>query len=135
MAVQRRPMVVVESARPDAREAIVRSLRAAGLDVTTCPGPAQLHGDGCPLVETADCSLTARADAVVHDLDLDDPDSREVLASLRARYERLPVVVEATTAAVRRHRELLEGCTVIPPYSSEYLAEVVQGVIASTVPA
>lgn len=130
-----RPMVVVESARPEAREAIVRSLRAAGLAVTTCAGPAHLHGDGCPLVETADCSLLARADAVVHDLDLEDPASREVLLSLRARYEHLPVVVEATTASARRHRELLEGCTVVPPYSTEHLAEVVREAVHGAVPA
>lgn len=130
-----RPMVVVESARPEAREAIVRSLRAVGLDVTTCPGPAHLHGDGCPLVATADCSLLARVDAVVHDLDLDDAVSREVLSSLRARYEHLPVVVEATTAAARRHRDLLEGCTVVPPYSSEHLAEVVRELVGIPVPA
>lgn len=126
-----RPLVVVESGRPGAREAMVASLRNVGFDVATCPGPRQLHAGGCPLVETSDCAQVARASAVIHDLDLDDPDDREVLLTLRARYPQLPVVVEVPTASARRHDDILEGCTVVPPYSSDHLAEVVRDVVAS----
>lgn len=126
-----RPLVVVESARPAAREAMVRSLHEAGFDVTTCAGPHHLHAGGCPLIETSDCSQVSRAQAVVHDLDLDDPDDREVLLTLRARYPQLPVVLEAPTTMARRHADILEGCTVVPPYSSDHLAEVVAGVVAT----
>ncbi len=124
-----RPLVVVESGRPDAREAIVRSLREVGMDVATCPGPRQLHAGGCPLVETTDCPQVRKASAVVHDLDLDDPDDREILLTLRARYPQLPVVLELPTAVARRHEDLLEGCTVVPPFSSEYLAAAVRDVV------
>lgn len=124
-----RPLVVVESARPGAREAMVRSLHEAGFDVTTCAGPNHLHAGGCPLVETSDCPQVGRASAVVHDLDLDDPADQEVLLTLRARYPELPVVVETPTTAARRHAELLAGCTVVPPYSPDHLAEVVRAVV------
>ncbi len=124
-----RPLVVVESGRPEAREAMVRSLREVGLDVATCPGPRQLHAGGCPLVETSDCPQVRRASAVVHDLDLDDPDDREILLTLRARYPELPVVVEMPTAAALRHEDLLEGCTVVPPFSSDSLAAAVRDVV------
>lgn len=124
-----RPLVVVESGRPEAREAMARSLRAVGFDVACCPGPHQLHGGGCPLVETSDCSQVERASAVVHDLDLDDPDDREILLTLRARYPQLPVVVEMPTAAALRHGDLLEGCTVVPPFSSDSLAAAVRDIV------
>ena len=124
-----RPLVVVESARPGAREAMVRSLHEQGFDVSTCAGPRSLHAGGCPLVETSDCPQVGRASAVVHDLDLDDVEDREVLLTLRARYPELPVVVEATHQALRQHRELLEGCVVVPPFSSEHLAEVVSATV------
>lgn len=124
-----RPLVVVESGRHEAREAMVRSLREVGFDVATCPGPRQLHAGGCPLVDTSNCPQVERASAVVYDLDLDDPDDREILLSLRARYPQLPVVVELPTGAARRHDDLLEGCTVVPPFSSDVLAAVVRGVV------
>lgn len=123
-----RPMVVVESGRPGAREAMVRSLHEAGFDVTTCAGPRVLHAGGCPLVETSDCPAVGRASAVIHDLDLDDADDREVLLTLRARYPQLPVVVETPTASALRHADVLDGCTVVPPYSPDHLAEVVASV-------
>lgn len=66
---------------------------------------------------------------MVDDLDLDDPDGREILLTLRTRYPQLPVVVELPTAAIRRHDDLLEGCTVVPPFSSDVLAAVVRGVV------
>ena len=124
-----RPLVVVESARPGAREAMVRSLHEQGFDVTTCAGPHSLHAGGCPLVETADCPQVGRASAVVHDLDLDDAVDREVLLTLRARYPGLPVVVEATYHQSHAHAEDLEGCTVVPPFSMDHLAEVVRGTV------
>lgn len=130
-----RPMVVVESGRPDAREAMVRSLDAAGFEVTTCPGPHQLYGGGCPLLESSDCFQVERASAVVHDLDLEDPTSREVLLTLRERYSHLPIVVEVPTAIARRHHELLDGCIVVPPFSPDHLAEVVQQVVHEALPA
>lgn len=124
-----RPLVVVESGRPAAREALARSLREVGFDVSSCPGPHQLHGAGCPLLETSDCSQVERASAVVHDLDLDDPDDREILLTLRARYPQLPVVIELPTDAARRHDDLLEGCTVVPPFSPDHLAAAVRDVV------
>lgn len=135
MQLSDRPMVVVESGRPEAREAMVRSLDAAGFDVTTCPGPHHLYGGGCPLLESSDCFQVERASALVHDLDLEDPTSREVLLTLRERYSHLPIVVEASTAVARRHHELLDGCTVVPPFSPEHLAGVVQQVVRADVPA
>ncbi len=125
-----RPLVVVESDRPGAREAMVRSLDEAGFDVATCAGPHHLRAGGCPLVESTDCPQVGRASAVVHDLDLDDPDDREVLLTLRARYPALPVVLEASTATARRHADLLDGCTVVPPFSPDRLAEVVHATVA-----
>jgi DNA-binding NtrC family response regulator len=125
------PMVVIESARPGAREAMAGSLQALGFEVTTCAGPRGLHAGGCPLVETTDCPQVARAAAVVHDLDLDDPDDREVLLSLRARYPGLPVVLETPTATARRHADILEDCVVVPPYSPDHLAEVVRDAIGA----
>lgn len=124
-----RPLVLVESNRPGAREAMVASLEDAGFDVATCAGPHALHAGGCPLLETTDCPIAERASAVIHDLDLDDPDDREVLLTLRARYPRLPVVVETSTATARRHADTLADCVVVPPYSPTRLTEVVRGAI------
>lgn len=124
-----RPKVVVESARFESRTALVSSLEAAGFDVETCAGGRHMHTGACPLVETSDCTLVAGASAVVHDLDLEDPDDREVLLTLRARYPDLPVVVETPTRTAQRYAAELQGCTVVPPYSSEHLAEVVRGAV------
>ncbi len=124
-----RPLVVVESARPGAREDMVASLHAQGFDVTTCVGPHHLHAGGCPLVETSDCPQVGRASAVVHDLDLDDAEDREVLLTLRARYPQLPVVVEASVPAARRHADVLADCVVVPPFSFDHLAEVVRATV------
>lgn len=121
-----RPKVVVESARFEARAALVTSLEAEGFDVETCAGGRHMHTGTCPLVETSDCALVADASAVVHDLDLDDPDDREVLLTLRARYPRLPVVVETSTRSAQRYAAELEGCTVVPPYSADHLAAAVR---------
>ena len=128
-AAGERPMVVVESSRFEARADMVRSLEAEGFDVMTCAGPAMMHTGTCPLVETSDCALVADASAVVHDLDLEDPGDREVLLTLRARYPQLPVVVEASTRTAQRYAAELEGCTVVPPYSTEYLASAVRDVV------
>jgi DNA-binding NarL/FixJ family response regulator len=126
-----RPMVVVESSRFEARADMVRSLEAEGFEVMTCAGPAMMHTGTCPLVETSDCALVADASAVVHDLDLENDDDREVLLTLRARYPDLPVVVEASTRTAQRFASDLEGCTVVPPYSSERLAAAVREVVAT----
>lgn len=120
-----RPLVVVESCRPEARDLTIRRLFEAGFEVVACPGPRHLHAGGCPLVETGDCPQAGRASAVVHDLDLDDPEDREVLLTLRARYPQLPIVVEATDLAALDHIDLLEGCAVVPPDRVDQLAQMV----------
>jgi DNA-binding NarL/FixJ family response regulator len=123
-----RPFVVIESSRTAASDALVASLVREGFDVATCAGPRNV-GD-CPLVTTTDCHLVERADAVIHDLDLDDPVDRDVLWMLRSRYPELQVIVETSTDNARRHQDDLAGCIVVPPYSPDHLAEVVAEVVA-----
>jgi len=123
-----RPFVVIESSRTAASDSLVAALVREGIDVASCAGPR--HVGDCPLVTTTDCHLVGRADAVIHDLDLDDPVDRDVLWMLRTRYPELQVIVEASTDSARKHRRELDGCVVVPPYSPEHLAEVVAGVVA-----
>lgn len=128
-----RPLVIVENGRSDAREAQAKSLTRAGFEVATCPGPHGLASPGCPLVSAGDCLLVDSAAAVVYDLDLDDPLDRDVLISMRARHPETPVILELSTAMARRHHHLLEGCTVVPPFSPESLGAAVHAAIGAAV--
>jgi DNA-binding NtrC family response regulator len=125
----RRPRVVIENPRGGALAAQAAALEAAGYDVTTCEGP-DTHP--CPVLDGQPCEYLEDADVVVYDLDLDDPQHRDVLTSVRERYPRLPVVVEATTHTAREHARDLAPCTVVVPYSMEHVSEAVSEALAST---
>ena len=118
--------VLIENARGDARRAQQDDLVAGGFDVTTCAGPGRLAGDpGCDLVTTGGCALVEAADVLLYDLDLDEPTDREVLRAVRRMRPELPVVVEVPGDTARRHRDVLEGCTVVMPYSPARVRQAV----------
>ncbi len=129
-----RPHVVVENPRRSAGLAQAEALEAAGYGVTYCPGPSALAGGICPAVDGVGCPLVAGADAVLYDLDLDDPHSRDVLIRLRHGYPDTQIVVEVPGDVVRENPELLQGCHVVMPYDMERLVQAVGDALAHPVP-
>lgn len=116
--------VVIEHRDVGAAEATAAELRAAGVDATVCAGPEGLS-TRCPLLVGGSCELVAEADAVLFDLDLDDPEERMVLEELRVRYPGKAVVVEASERDARTHAAMLEGLRVVLPFSPERLRDAV----------
>ncbi len=125
------PRVLIESPDPVAAARQMRLLREAGVDAEVCRGPHRLPQVGCPLLTEGTCAPLTRADAVLFDLDVDDPVAREVLAVLRLRHAALPVVAEVPTETARRHAEALAGCVVVPPVSDEHLVAAVVDALAA----
>ena len=128
-----RPHVVVENPRRSAGFAQTEALEAAGYDVTYCPGPSALASGMCPAVDGVGCPLVAGADAVLCDLDLDDPHSREVLTRLRHDYPDTQIVVEVPADVVRENPTLLQGCHVVVPYDMERLVAAIGDALAHPV--
>ncbi len=120
--------VLVENSDRRAGEAQVAALSQAGFDVTYCAGPASLPGGMCPAVDGTGCSLLDDADIVVHDLELSDPSSREVLHQLRRSYPEVDVVVEAPRDVAATYARELSGCRVFAPHDMDRLVEVVREV-------
>lgn len=90
-----RASVVIERARRSTATAQLAALEGAGFSVTHCGGPSALPRTGCPLTAGQPCRMVDTADVVVHDLDLDDPDSRAAAGAAphpprRARRARDP---------------------------------------------
>ena len=75
-----------------------------------------LPGRVCPLVDGVPSPWVDHADVVVHDLDLDQPQAREVLRTLGRTHPDIPVVLELPAATAHRHAALLDGCRVIYPF-------------------
>jgi CheY-like chemotaxis protein len=119
--------VVIENADGLGAVAQGLALHQAGFDVAICGGPELLAGHRCPVVEGERCALLEDADVVVHDLDVDEAQGREVLAAIRGRYPDLPVVLELPTEVAQRHSALLAGCHVTFPFDMDHLVEVVAG--------
>ena len=124
-AEDRAVRVVIENPDAAAAHEQAAALTAAGYTTTVCAGPASLPGRICPAVDGTGCALLDDADVVVHDLDLDDPASRDVLTRLRHSYPHLAVVVEATDDTAREHVEALRGCHTIRPLDMDHLVAAV----------
>ena len=120
----RPPRVVIETRRWAAAEALSAALRAAGTRPIVCTGPTS-DGGACPLLVDEPCPVLADADAVVFDLDLDRDDDRAVLRTLVQDPAAPPVVTERSRDEARRHADVLERCTVVPPYSPARTAQAV----------
>lgn len=119
-----RPRVVIESRRPAAAAALAGALTESGIDPVVCAGPDE-SGHGCPLLADEPCALIEGADAVVYDLDLEQPADREVLRSLVVEHGGLPIVTERSTEEARQYRSSLQQCAVVVPYSTQYTAAAV----------
>jgi hypothetical protein len=65
------------------------------------------------------------ADVVVHDLDLDKPEHRAVLRTLRRVHSDTPIVLELPRSTARDYATLVEGCHVIYPYDMERFVRAV----------
>ena len=127
-----RPHVVIENRDDVAAAAQAAALDAAGFRTSRCAGPDHEVRD-CPVLTGEPCDLIAEADVVLHDLDLDHPVDREVLARLQRDRPGLPIVVEAGTTVIRQDRRELLRCTVVTPYSMEHLAAAVAEALSTTV--
>jgi ribosome-associated translation inhibitor RaiA len=108
------PRVLFENADLGVGYALERLLIERGYATAVCEGPDCRHSRRCALVETGRCDLVSNADVIVHSLDLDRWDQGEVLQALRGCYPAARTVVEISEPSVARHRELLEGCTLLP---------------------
>lgn len=111
-----RPRVLIEHPDPDEALEVAAALRGDGWTVGICRGPDSAADPArrCPLHRLEPCVAVAGADVVVMALDLEDPDSRDVLRGLRARYGRTPVVVLATVTEALELEGALDGCRVLP---------------------
>jgi hypothetical protein len=89
-AAHDRPRVLVEAA--GGRWPSEAAAEAAGLDVITCPGPAQ--NAGCPVVVGRRCALAAGADAIVVRCAPADPRWDTVVTGHAALHGDVPVIVE-----------------------------------------
>jgi DNA-binding NarL/FixJ family response regulator len=68
---------------------------------------------------------------VIHDLDLDELQAREVLRTLRCTHPDIPVVLELPAATARRHAALLHGCRVLYPFDTDRLVEAVTDAVSA----
>lgn len=124
--VDNRPLrVLIEHEDVERRHALMQHFIDRGFDARACGGPHVLADATCPLVIGGDCPLVAGADVVFFDLDLDDGSEAAVYHAMRRSCPGLPVVLEMPLAAARRHRDELVGATVVPPYDTEHLVQVV----------
>jgi DNA-binding NtrC family response regulator len=117
--------VVIESANRDAAIAQLAALEGAGYSVTHCGGPDAIRGRVCPLVTGEPCPWVDAADVVVHDLDLDRPEHREILRTLRRTHPDTPIVLELPEATARQHACLLASCRVIFPFDMDRFVQAV----------
>jgi hypothetical protein len=126
-----RPRVLIEHADYGVAFAAERILERKGYDLAVCGGPDHLRGARCSLVSQGRCELADKADVVVHGLNPDHAEYREVLCALRAHRPELPVVVEVKARVAQRHTGLLDDCTTLEfPMRSSTLEEAVWAAVA-----
>lgn len=124
------PRVLIEHPDETAGLALASSLRQAGYAVAICPGPEQ--ADRCPLTGPEGCAAAHGADAIVSSLGLDQPQTREVVESLRRRCPGTPLIVEVPAGQEVSWHGLLDGCQIISaPARPEQLVSAVQQALAS----
>ena len=110
--VRRRPHLLVEDPNASLEGADFSAFRDAGFDVTICGGPER-RGQRCPLVLHGVCGLAADADVVLFGRGIEEPGSRAILRSLRARFPETPVVVRLPVQADPARVELPHGCVAL----------------------
>jgi len=125
-----RPLhVLIEHEDVERRHELMQQFLDRGFDVSACGGPHALDDDTCPLVIAGGCPLVAAADIVFFDLDLDDRNEAAVYHAIRQQYPDLPIVLEMPLAAARRHHDDLIGATVVPPFDTDHLVQVVDDAV------
>jgi ribosome-associated translation inhibitor RaiA len=125
------PRVLIENSDLGVGYSLERLLIEQGYAAAVCEGPDCRQGRRCALVETGECDLVSNADVIVHSLDLDRRDNAEVLQALRSCYPAARTVVEISEPSVARHRELLEGCSLLPfPATRTSLTSAVEASLA-----
>ena len=115
------PRVVVENFDYAERYMELEILRVSGFEVVGCGGPDELFVRGCPLLVGNDCFAITDADLVISSLRLEDPADEQIIRSIRERYPRTPLIVEAPPAVVERFTDVLEGCHTLYPLTAEGL--------------
>lgn len=93
--------------------AVKEAALVSGGAVLFCGGPASAHDGVCPLVAGEGCAYVDAADVVVHHLDMNRAESREVLAALRREHPERPVVALVWRTDLAPHADLLDGCEVV----------------------
>jgi len=90
-----RPRVLVET--PGGRWSPTREAQARGMQLLTCPGPAnQPHG--CPVLDGRPCPLAAHADVIVFAFPPSDPGTQLVLGEHPRLHADVPLVVAPPSA-------------------------------------
>jgi DNA-binding response OmpR family regulator len=118
------PRVLVEHADGERADALLDAFRRAGYAVAVCAGP--LPDERCPLTCDEGCAAADGADLIVSSLGLQTSETRDVLASLRRRLPRTPLLVEAPTDDVAQWAEFVDGCKLVdaPAGPDELVATV-----------
>lgn len=126
--------VFVEDADASRYVMTARALQRAGYEVGSFCGGRHFSDEqpsGCRLVKDGRCTLLEEADVIVFRFELDSPENRRVLETIRQRYPRKPVVVEVTPSQALEHRDLLAGYGVaVGPMTAHSLLEAIESALS-----
>jgi hypothetical protein len=87
-------------------------LERLGHRVMVCPGPAA--ATSCPMLAGEGCALAENAHGIVFELDLDEPQHREILANYKESLRSdVPIRVVVRPGQALEYAELLRGLKVI----------------------
>ena len=110
-----------------------RALQRAGYEVGSFCGGRHFYDDqppGCRILKNGRCALLEEADVIVYRFELDSFESRRLLETIKLRYPRKPVVVEAAPSQVLGHRDLLAGYdVVVGPITTQSLLEAIESAL------
>jgi DNA-binding NtrC family response regulator len=127
-----RPRVLVEDHDGATRTASIAILQRAGYDAAGCPGPAELAGGRCPLVDSGKCALAQDADAIVCSLRLSARANADVLRAHRRAHPSVPVIVEVTGPQAKALGHLLDGCRQVAfPFTRSPLLSAVADAVSA----
>ena len=102
-------------------------LEQLGHRVMVCPGPAP--GTICPILTGEGCVLAEGAQGIVFELDLEDPQHREILARYKETLRRdVPIRVVVPQEQAQKYPDLVRGLKVLthPPVAGDLDALVTE---------
>lgn len=124
--------IVIEDWDAAVRAVVGRMLAEAGYAVVDCGGPDSLRAGRCPLEEGAACPGIEAADVVVSRFLTGSPRERAILTAIRRQHAETPLVVEAPPITAQRFAGVLEGCVVLPRFTTAELRRAVDEQVSTT---